>query len=67
MGVHTGSRRGPAWSAIVDLTRDRDFRTLRGEHPGEFYLRLGFRIVGVLPDANGRGKPDIFVAKSLAA
>ena len=56
----------------VDLYGDvsaviRDFRMLRGEHPGEFYLRLGFRIVGVLPDANGRGKPDIFFAKSLAA
>jgi len=34
-----------------------------GHHPYEFYLRLGFRIAGVLPDANGRGKPDIFLAK----
>jgi len=33
------------------------------QHPYEFYLRLGFRIAGVLPDANGRGKPDIFLAK----
>ena len=54
----------------VDLYGDvsaaiRGFRTIRGEHPGEFYLRLGFRIVGVLPDANGRGKPDIFFAKAI--
>ena len=34
-----------------------------GDHPAEFYRRLGFRIVGVMPDANGRGKPDIFFAK----
>lgn len=34
-----------------------------GNHPYEFYRRLGFRIVGVMPDANGRGKPDIFLAK----
>ena len=34
-----------------------------GHHPYEFYLRLGFRIAGVLPDANGPGKPDIFLAK----
>ena len=40
-------------------------RNLRG-HPFEFYLKLGFVIVGVLPDANGPGKPDIFMAKSLA-
>ncbi len=35
-------------------------------HPYEFFLRLGFRIVGVMPDANGWGKPDIFLAKRLA-
>jgi len=44
-------------------------RTIRnlGDHPYEFYLRLGFRIAGVLPDANGRGKPDIFLAKRVGA
>jgi aminoglycoside 6'-N-acetyltransferase I len=35
----------------------------RHRHPYEFYRRLGFQIAGVLPDANGRGKPDIFLAK----
>ena len=34
-----------------------------GRHPYEFYQRLGFVIVGVLPDANGLGKPDIYLAK----
>jgi aminoglycoside 6'-N-acetyltransferase I len=34
-----------------------------GRHPYPFYHRLGFRLVGVLPDANGRGKPDMFLAK----
>ena len=32
-------------------------------HPYEFYLKVGFSIVGALPDANGPGKPDIFMAK----
>lgn len=32
-------------------------------HPFEFYRRLGYAVVGVLPDANGYGKPDIFMAK----
>lgn len=32
-------------------------------HPCEFYQKLGFAIVGVMPDANGFGKPDIFLAK----
>ena len=44
----------------------RNIRNLR-RHPYEFYLRLGFRIAGVLPDANGRGKPDIFLAKRVGA
>ena len=32
-------------------------------HPFEFYRKVGFTIVGVLPDANGFGKPDIWMAK----
>lgn len=37
-------------------------RNLRN-HPYEFYQKLGFVIVGVMPDANGLGKPDIYMAK----
>lgn len=39
-------------------------RNLRG-HPYEFYQKLGFAIVGVMPDANGLGKPDIYMAKRI--
>src|SRR5947209_13197300 len=35
------------------------------QHPYEFYQKLGYVIVGVIPDANGLGKPDILMAKSL--
>ena len=35
-------------------------------HPFEFYQKLGYVITGVVPDANGLGKPDILMAKSLA-
>lgn len=51
----------------VDLYPDplahlRQIRNLHG-HPFEFYQKLGFVLIGVLPDANGFGKPDIFMAK----
>jgi aminoglycoside 6'-N-acetyltransferase I len=51
----------------VDLYPDvlaylANIRNLRG-HPYEFYQKLGFVLVGVMPDANGPGKPDIFMAK----
>jgi aminoglycoside 6'-N-acetyltransferase I len=29
----------------------------------KFYQKLGYVIVGVIPDANGPGKPDIMMAK----
>jgi aminoglycoside 6'-N-acetyltransferase I len=35
------------------------------KHPYEFYQKLGYVIVGVVPDANGLGKPDIIMAKSM--
>ncbi len=41
-----------------------DIHNLKG-HPYEFYQKLGYQIVGVIPDAGGIGKPDIWMAKSL--
>lgn len=36
-------------------------------HPYSFYQKMGFVIVGVIPDANGPGKPDIIMAKRVAS
>ena len=44
------------------LARIRNLR----RHPYEFYQKLGYVIAGVIPDANGLGKPDIYMAKSVA-
>lgn len=40
----------------------QDIRNLKN-HPYEFYQKVGYKIVGVIPDANGIGKPDILMAK----
>lgn len=40
-------------------------RTIRDKkgHPFVFYQKLGYTITGVVPDANGYGKPDILMSK----
>src|SRR6266540_5221918 len=55
--------------ANVDLYENlwekiRDIRNLK-HHPYEFYQKLGYRITGVVPDANGIGKPDILMARRI--
>jgi aminoglycoside 6'-N-acetyltransferase I len=47
---------------FAHLARIKNLR----RHPYEFYQKLGFVIVGVMPDANGHGKPDISMAKRIA-
>jgi aminoglycoside 6'-N-acetyltransferase I len=42
----------------------RDIQNLKG-HPFTFYQKMGYIITGVVPDANGTGKPDILMAKKL--
>lgn len=39
----------------------------RTGHPYRFYQRCGFVLVGILPDANGFGKPDLYLAKRVGA
>jgi aminoglycoside 6'-N-acetyltransferase I len=52
----------------IDLFPDPLFHAVRlesGKHASAFYRRLGFAVVGLIPDANGPGKPDILMAKRI--
>ena len=56
--------------ADVDLYADlpRQIATLRDlgrGHPFLFYRKLGYVVTGVMPDANGRGRPDIYMSKMI--
>lgn len=44
------------WEKIRDIRNHKN-------HPFEFYQKLGYVITGIVPDANGKGKPDILMAK----
>jgi len=54
----------------IDLYPDighhmQTIRNLRG-HPYAFYQKCGFVISGLVPDANGFGKPDIIMSKRVS-
>lgn len=54
----------------VDISGDNileEIRNIRNikNHPYEFYQRCGYTIVGIIPDANGKRKPDIWMWKKI--
>jgi aminoglycoside 6'-N-acetyltransferase I len=48
------------------LNKMENIKNLK-HHPYEFYIKMGYKIVGVVPDSNGFGKPDILMAKRVSA
>ncbi len=45
--------------------RIAELRDLGRGHPFLFYRALGYIVTGVMPDANGRGRPDIYMSKRI--
>jgi aminoglycoside 6'-N-acetyltransferase I len=60
-GGETSLANSDLYSNLPDKIKSFD----ASSHHTAFYLKMGFKIIGVMPDANGVGKPDIFMAKSL--
>lgn len=46
-------------NVLENLSRIKNLK----KHPFEFYQKLGYSITGIIPDANGFGKPDIIMCK----
>lgn len=44
-----------------------DLRDLGRGHPFLFFQKVGFVVTGVVPDANGAGRPDIYMSKRVPA
>lgn len=70
LGADDEKEDGETSLAQVDLYDDlatqlKQFEA--GTHQAGFYFKMGYKIIGVLPDANGRGKPDVFFGKSLSS
>jgi aminoglycoside 6'-N-acetyltransferase I len=65
----TDDEQGDTSAAHVDLYADlpahlRDLH-VTGQHPLAFYRKVGYSVIGIVPDANGPGRPDLLLAKRL--
>lgn len=66
----TDDEKGQTSLSGKDLYNENLYEEVRNikninNHPYEFYQKMGYKIIGVIPDANGPGKPDIWMGKRL--
>lgn len=68
MYLGTDDQDGSTTVSGIDLYPDPLWHLLRieGDHPFQFYRKLGYALVGIIPDANGPGQPDILMARRIA-
>ena len=63
----TDDQDGSTTVSGIDLYPDplAHLSRVEGDHPFGFYRRLGYAVVGIIPDASGPGQPDILMAKRI--
>ena len=63
----TDDQDGSTTVSGIDLYPDplAHLARVEGDHPFGFYRKLGYALVGIIPDANGPGQPDILMAKRI--
>ncbi|MCL1987975.1 MAG: GNAT family N-acetyltransferase [Firmicutes bacterium] len=72
-GIYVGSDDETAKTSLsqVDITSQNIFHEMAtiknyDKHPYEFYQKCGYFIVGIVPNANGKHKPDIMLWKDIS-
>ena len=72
IGIFVGSDDETNKTSLSDkeITGENLFREVQNiknykNHPYEFYQKCGFQIVGIIPNANGPNKPDIWLWKDI--
>lgn len=68
LGSDDDQGEGKTSMAKVDLYQNLSAQMANftpGGHAAGFYLKMGYKLIGVMPDASGLGKPDLFFGKSL--
>ena len=73
IGIFAGSddETGKTSLSGQDINGENIFDVIKGiknleNHPYEFYIKCGYSIIGIIPNANGHRKPDILLWKDIS-
>lgn len=70
IALGTDDENGRTSLSSVEIDQSNIFREIENiknikNHPFEFYKKCGYLIVGIIPNANGEKKPDIWMWKKI--